>query len=74
MVTDASIASQLIGDSNRALLHNGYGVQLFHDAAGSPKLGRADGQHSPMPDHTAPARCATCSGCLFTYAKAWVIP
>src|SRR6266496_2414918 len=34
-----SIASQPIRDGSRALLHDGYDVQLFHDAAGEyPKL------------------------------------
>jgi hypothetical protein len=34
-----SIASQPIRDGSRALLHDGYDVQLFHDAAGAyPKL------------------------------------
>src|SRR3954454_11535008 len=33
------IASQPIRDGSRALLHDGYDVQLFHDAAGEyPKL------------------------------------
>src|SRR3954454_21495679 len=37
--TRASIASQPIRDGSRALLHDGYDVQLFHDAAGEyPKL------------------------------------
>ncbi len=35
----AAIASQPIRDGSRALLHDGYDVQLFHDAAGEyPKL------------------------------------
>jgi hypothetical protein len=35
----AVIASQPIRDGSRALLHNGYDVQLFHDAAGEyPRL------------------------------------
>jgi hypothetical protein len=35
----AAIASQPIRDGSRALLHDGYDVQLFHDAAGDyPKL------------------------------------
>src|SRR5213596_2868413 len=34
-----AIASQPIRDGSRALLHGGYDVQLFHDAAGEyPKL------------------------------------
>src|SRR5438477_11859355 len=34
-----AIASQPIRDGSRALLHDGYDVQLFHDAAGEyPKL------------------------------------
>src|SRR5687767_6875537 len=35
----ASIASQPIHDGSRALLHDDYDIQLFHDAAGEyPKL------------------------------------
>jgi hypothetical protein len=35
----AAIAAQPIRDGSRALLHDGYDVQLFHDAAGEyPKL------------------------------------
>ena len=35
----AAIASQPIRDGSRALLHDGYDVQIFHDAAGEhPKV------------------------------------